>query len=31
MNLKIELISSSVNAKIDGLMRLLQARLPPAE
>jgi hypothetical protein len=31
MDEKMENISSSFNAKIDGLMRLLQARLPPAE
>jgi hypothetical protein len=29
MNEKIDKISSSFNSKIDGLMRLLQARLPP--
>jgi hypothetical protein len=31
MDEKLDKVSSSFNGKIDGLMRLLQARLPPAE
>jgi hypothetical protein len=31
MEERMDTLSSSFNAKIDGLMRLLQARLPPAE